>query len=152
MPRRIRYCLTRDARLLSGTVAIWMEEVFRHLSRQYAFQKLGVDGRRLQWRYRRRLPQARQARCGGVTAIQRFGSSLNCHVHLHSLVLDGVYIRDPKTGKPSFLRVPEPELEDLEILLARVIRRVSCWFSVSVRLNLGTFLALSDTARACAAH
>ena len=102
-----------------------MEEVFRHLSRQYAFQKLGVDGRRLQWRYRRRLPQARQARCGGVTAIQRFGSSLNCHVHLHSLVLDGVYIRDPKTGKPSFLRVPEPELEDLEILLARVIRRVS---------------------------
>jgi len=125
VPRQIRYCLTKDAKLLSGTLTIWMEEVFRHLSRQYAFQKLGVDGRRLKWRYRRRLPEAREVRCGGVTAIQRFGSSMNCHPHFHSLVLDGVYVRDPEAGKPAFIRVPEPDPEDMQIVLARVIRRVT---------------------------
>ena len=125
MPRQIRYYLTKDAQLLSGTLTIWMEEVFRHLSRQYAFQKLGVDGRRLAWRYRKRLPEAREAKCGGVTAIQRFGSSMNCHVHYHSLVLDGVYVRDRETEKLSFIRVPEPDPEDMQILLARVIRRVT---------------------------
>ncbi len=125
VPRQVRYYLTKDAKLLSGTLTIWMEEVFRHLSRQYVFGKLGVDGRRLTWRYRRRLPEAREARCGGVTAIQRFGSSMNCHVHFHSLVLDGVYARDSETGKLSFIRVPEPEPDDMQMILARVIRRVT---------------------------
>src|SRR2546426_9807798 len=99
VPRQIRFHLARDAALLTGPLRIFMEEVFRHLSRQYAFRKLGVDGRQARWRYRRRLPEAKEARCGSVTAIQRFGSSLNCHVHYHSLVLDGVYVRDPETGK-----------------------------------------------------
>jgi hypothetical protein len=35
----------------------------------------------------------RDAQCGGLTVIQRFGSSLNLNLHLHSLVLDGVYTR-----------------------------------------------------------
>ncbi|MBL9108782.1 MAG: transposase [Myxococcales bacterium] len=26
-----------------------------------------------------------------MTAVQRFGSGLNLHVHLHALVLDGVF-------------------------------------------------------------
>jgi hypothetical protein len=32
-------------------------------------------------------------RTGGVTAVQRFFSGLNLHVHLHALVLDGVFDR-----------------------------------------------------------
>ena len=31
------------------------------------------------------------ARTGVVTLIQRFGSALNLNVHLHMLILDGVY-------------------------------------------------------------
>ena len=33
----------------------------------------------------------RKAQCGAVTFIQRFGSALNCNLHLHTLMLDGVY-------------------------------------------------------------
>jgi len=28
-----------------------------------------------------------------VTSVQRFGGSLNLHVHFHTLVLDGVFVR-----------------------------------------------------------
>jgi hypothetical protein len=32
-----------------------------------------------------------QAHSGAVTLIQRFGSAANLNIHLHCLVLDGVY-------------------------------------------------------------
>jgi hypothetical protein len=32
-------------------------------------------------------------RGGGVAVIQRFGGSVNLHVHVHALVLDGVFVR-----------------------------------------------------------
>jgi hypothetical protein len=31
---------------------------------------------------------------GAVTHVQRFGSSLNLNVHLHVMLLDGVFVRD----------------------------------------------------------
>jgi hypothetical protein len=31
-------------------------------------------------------------RCGAVTFVQRFGSSINLNPHLHVLMLDGVYV------------------------------------------------------------
>lgn len=34
-----------------------------------------------------------EAQAGGVTFVQRFGSALNLNIHLHCLVLDGVYHR-----------------------------------------------------------
>jgi hypothetical protein len=37
-------------------------------------------------------------RCGAVTFVQRFGSSLNLHVHFHVVVLDGVFTRDDADG------------------------------------------------------
>jgi ribosomal protein S27E len=42
----------------------------------------------------------RQAQCGAVTLIQRFGSALNLNVHFHMLVPDGVYLTD--TEPPYF--------------------------------------------------
>ena len=45
--------------------------------------------------------------CGGiVTLIQRLGSSLNLNVHLHMLVLDGVYANE--RGKLRFQPLPAP--------------------------------------------
>jgi hypothetical protein len=32
-----------------------------------------------------------KGKCGSVTFVQRFGSALNCHLHYHSIVFDGVY-------------------------------------------------------------
>ena len=38
---------------------------------------------------------------GAVTLIQRFGSAANLNIHLHCLVLDGVYRRGTE-GEPVF--------------------------------------------------
>ena len=50
------------------------------------------------------LEQAGLKQCaadtGAVTLIQRFGSAANLNIHLHCLVLDGVYRRTG--GEPSF--------------------------------------------------
>ena len=57
-----------------------------------------------------RLKQARlkadEADSGTVTLIQRCGSAANLNIHLHCLVLDGVYRRSD-TG-PIFVAVPAP--------------------------------------------
>jgi hypothetical protein len=62
------------------------------------------------------------ARTGIVTLIQRFGSALNLNVHLHMLVLDGVYTWEH--GRPRFHRVGAPNRKCLERLLDRLIRRL----------------------------
>ena len=36
---------------------------------------------------------------GALTHVQRFGSSINLNVHFHVMVLDGVFVRDPR-GRP----------------------------------------------------
>jgi hypothetical protein len=52
--------------------------------------------------------QRSEAATGAVTLIQRFGSAANLNIHLHCLVLDGVY--DVKDGVPTFhaVRAPPP--------------------------------------------
>ena len=44
---------------------------------------------------------------GAVTLIQRFGSAANLHIHLHCLVLDGVY-RCGADGVPGFIEAGAP--------------------------------------------
>jgi hypothetical protein len=126
-PREVKWHLARDSALLSGAISIFMDEVFRYLKRRYVMRKRGVtgEGEASAWRWRRRLPaDANGAECGGVTAIQRYGSSLNCHPHLHSLVLDGVYVEEKASGKLAFVRLPGPEDEDLRQILLRGIQRL----------------------------
>jgi hypothetical protein len=62
------------------------------------------------------------ARTGVVTLIQRFGSAVNLNVHLHMLVLDGVYTVEQ--NRPRFHRVGAPDPQTLERLLNRLVRRV----------------------------
>ena len=63
-----------------------------------------------------------QAQTGTVTLIQRFGSAANLNIHLHCLMLDGVYrITD---GAPVFQAVPAPTAKQLETLLTRIIKRI----------------------------
>ncbi|MBA3477001.1 MAG: transposase [Lautropia sp.] len=50
--------------------------------------------------------KADQADSGAVTLIQRFGSAANLNIHLHCLVLGGVYRRTD--GEPVFVEVPAP--------------------------------------------
>ncbi len=63
---------------------------------------------------------------GAVCHVQRFGSSVNLHVHFHSIVLDGVFPRDD-AGRPVFHAAPAPERHELEAVLRRVHgRTVAC--------------------------
>jgi hypothetical protein len=62
--------------------------------------------------------QARPARL-----IQRFGSAANLNVHLHCLVLDGVY-RCDADGVPGFIEAGAPTDEELHALLRTVIARL----------------------------
>jgi hypothetical protein len=56
------------------------------------------------------------AKGGMVTLVQRFGSALNLNIHLHMLILDGVYTEDE--GNIRFHPVPPPPQHLLESLLA----------------------------------
>ena len=50
--------------------------------------------------------QAGQSASGAVTLIQRFGCAANLNIHLHCLVLDGVYQRTE--ARAVFVEVPAP--------------------------------------------
>ena len=63
-----------------------------------------------------------QAHTGAVTLIQRFGSAANLNIHLHCLVLDGVYCLTD--GVPVFQPIPAPSTEQLQTVLSRIVQRV----------------------------
>jgi hypothetical protein len=89
-PYEIRYRLAWDGELVSSVLGVFLRVVGR-------------------W-YRRQAQAAghAQGRCGSVTFVQRFGSSLNVNPHVHVLMLDGVFV-DGDEG-PQF--VPAPRLTD----------------------------------------
>ena len=59
---------------------------------------------------------------GAVTLIQRFGSAANLNIHLHCLVLDGVYRRTE--GEPDFHEARGPSRDELAGLLDKIIARL----------------------------
>ena len=59
MPFDVRFVLAKDAKLLSGVIRIWVSEIFRDMRRRSKAR--GYPG----------------GKCGGLTVVQRFGSSLN---------------------------------------------------------------------------
>jgi hypothetical protein len=53
---------------------------------------------------------------------QRFGSAANLNIHLHCLVLDGVY--RTTESLPVFHTVHAPTATELQALLNRIIKRI----------------------------
>jgi Putative transposase/Transposase zinc-binding domain len=64
-----------------------------------------------------------QAQGGSVTLIQRFGSAANLNIHLHCLVLDGVY-RIKSSGELEFIQIPAPTDQALRLLLCSIIASI----------------------------
>ena len=66
------------------------------------------------------------AASGGVTLIQRFGSAANLNIHLHGLMLDGVYQISSNTDDhaPAFIEAAAPEQSQLQTLLHKIINRI----------------------------
>lgn len=62
-------------------------------------------------------------RCGAVSAVHRVGATLEANVHVHALVLDGVYTGDPGQT-PVFHPMPAPRRRDLRRTLAELRRAI----------------------------
>lgn len=74
-------------------------------------------------RYLRQQAGLRDGQGGAVTLIQRFGSAANLNIHLHCLVLDGVY-RCDDDSEPQFVAAAPPTDEELARLLQTMISRM----------------------------
>ena len=106
-----------DARLTSDVLNVFIRAVFGELRRR-AQELLGL----------------RSSQCGAVTFIQRYGDALNCNLHFHCLVIDGVYASG-EDGRPEFHELPAPENEDVLRLTTLVSQRIQ---SLLKRRGFGT--------------
>jgi hypothetical protein len=87
-----------------------------------------------------------RADTGAVTLIQRFGSAANLNIHLHCLVLDGVYLN--RDGAAVFHEAAAPTVEELEVLLAKIITRpmrILTRLGALIEEQDQTYLAETDT-------
>jgi len=105
LPSRVRYALAWDHALCRAVVAVFVRAVLGWYRRQARRQ--GID----------------DGRGGAVVIVQRFGSALNLNVHLHALVLDGVFARNTD-GTLRFHAVPDHPAPDLMPLLVTVATRL----------------------------
>jgi|CXWL01.1.fsa_nt_gi hypothetical protein len=99
LPHQVRYLLAWHHDLCRAVVHVLMRAVDRHLR---------ASARGLH-----------DARGGGVAVIQRFGGSLNLNVHVHALILDGVYVRG-HDGRLRFHAAPVPSTADVADVLATI--------------------------------
>jgi hypothetical protein len=97
----MRYQLAWNHDVCRGVVAVFVRAVLRCL------------------RARARDDGVPDGRGGAVAVIQRFGGALNLNVHIHALVLDGVFARD-RAGALSFHPAPRLAALDVAEVLATV--------------------------------
>ena len=86
LPIPLRLLLAAQPKLVTPVLQVVHRVITRHL--------LGQAGLK-----------ADEADSGAVTLIQRFGSSANLNIHLHCLVLDGLY-RSSADDAPVFVEAP----------------------------------------------
>lgn len=101
LPYRLRYRLAWDHDLCRVVVAVFVRAVLRCLRARACEAGVG------------------DARGGAVAVVQRFGGALNLNVHVHALVLDGVFAPGAE-GAVAFH--PAPPLTTLDI--AEVLQTV----------------------------
>ncbi len=104
LPIPLRLLLAAQPKLVTPVLQVVHRVITRHL--------LGQAGLK-----------ADEADSGAVTLIQRFGSAANLNIHLHCLVLDGVY-RCGTDGTPEFVEAPAPTEEALQAVLHKIITRL----------------------------
>jgi Putative transposase len=105
LPHQLRYVLARDHALCRAVAGVFVHAVLGSLRRRA--RQDGVSG----------------DRSGAVAIIQRFGAALNLNVHVHALVLDGVYVEDD-CGTLRFHAAPSPVDQEMDRLLGTIERRI----------------------------
>jgi hypothetical protein len=104
LPIPLRVLLAAQPQLVTPVLQVVQRVITRHL----------LDAAEL---------PADEGQGGAVTLIQRFGSAGNLNIHLHCLVLDGVY-RCGADGAPTFVEKEAPTDDELHALLQTVITRL----------------------------
>jgi hypothetical protein len=105
LPHRVRYGLAWDHELCKRVVGALLREVARHL------------------RDRARADGLADPRGGGVAVVQRFGGALNLNIHVHALVLDGLFARGAD-GRLTFHPLRGLTAADVADVLAAIEPRV----------------------------
>jgi hypothetical protein len=105
LPHRLRYLLAWDHDLCRAVSGVAIRAVLGFLRRR-ARREGVADGRG-----------------GAVVVVQRFGGALNLHLHLHALVLDGVFTNDD--GAVRFHAVPQLTREEVAQVVALIARRIA---------------------------
>ncbi len=97
LPIPLRLLLAAQPKLVTPVLQVVHRVITRHLLGQAGLKPEEADS-------------------GAVTLIQRFGSAANLNIHLHCLVLDGVY-RLSADGTPEFVEAPAPTDQALQSVL-----------------------------------
>jgi hypothetical protein len=105
-PHRIRFLLAFDTALCSAVRGIFVRALLGWM-RQRA-EAAGAPG----------------GSSGAVVLAQRFGGALNLNLHLHALVLDGVYTRESPFAPPRFQPAVELTDQDVVHVTRLLVRRV----------------------------
>ncbi|MDP3662818.1 MAG: IS91 family transposase [Nitrosomonas sp.] len=103
LPIPLRYLFAAHPHLISPVLQVISRAISTFLIKQAGFKRP-------------------DAQTGAITLIQRFGSAANLNIHLHCLVLDGVYRIQNDTVE--FLSVRSPTVDQLQALLSQIIKRV----------------------------
>jgi Putative transposase/Transposase zinc-binding domain len=104
LPIALRVLLAAQPNLVTTVLQVVQRKIMRHLLQQANLNQTQAQG-------------------GSVTLIQRFGSAANLNIHLHCLVLDGVY-QIKRSGELAFIQTPAPTDRALQLLLRSIIASV----------------------------
>jgi hypothetical protein len=96
-----------DRELCSEVLGVFLRTVFSSLRRR-AKNQLGVA----------------DSQSGSVSTLQRFGGAINLNLHIHALVLDGLYADPEATGTPTFHALPAPDDSEIARVTAALARRI----------------------------
>ena len=127
LPIPLRLLLAAQPKLVTPVLQVVHNVITRHLLGQVALKEAEVDS-------------------GAVKLIQRFGSAANLNIHLHCLVLDGVYRRIAEEA-PEFVEAPAATDEALQSVLHKIITRIMKLLTrrgVLVKEEGSTYMADSD--------
>lgn len=105
VPHRFRLAMAAQPAMLSAVLTALMQELFKY-----------------QRRVARRMSET-SPKPGAIAFVQRFGSSLNLHPHIHAIVPDVVFMR-ADTGQLAQIPIPPPSPGDLAQLARHMAIRV----------------------------
>ncbi len=105
-PIPVRFWMARNPKLITQLL-----EIYQRALRSHYIAKAKLTGLK-------DLPLT-----GAVTVVQRFGSALNLNVHFHTLMLDGVYVKN-QNNELTFHETLKPKGEEIAKLLQIISERM----------------------------